>query len=86
MQEFLKMFDILSRKKLNIKQRPLIVMECSVIDDSYMGLGYSEEALHVMKELKQKCFKYNGNFSLLWHNSHFKTEDDKKMFEEIVNA
>lgn len=80
------MFDILNRKKLSLKQRPLIVMECSVIDDSYMGLGYSEEALQVMKELKQKCFKYNGNFSLLWHNNHFKTEEDKKMFEEVVQC
>ena len=80
------MFDILNRKKLSIKQRPLIVMECTIIDKVYMGLGYSEEALKTMKELKEKCFKYNGNFSLLWHNSHFKTEDDKKMFEEIVNA
>jgi len=78
------MFDILNRKKLKIKQKPLIVMECSVIDDFYMGLGYSEEALQTMKELKQKCFKYNGNFSLLWHNSHFKTREDKKIFEEIV--
>ncbi len=80
------MFDILNRKKLSIKQRSLIVMECTIIDDMYMGLGYSEEALQVMKELKQKCFKYNGNFSLLWHNSHFKTEKDKKMFEEIVRC
>jgi len=80
------MFDILNRKKLSLKQRPLIVMECTIIDDSYMGLGYSEEALQVMRDLKQKCFKYNGNFSLLWHNSHFKTEDDKKMFEEIIEC
>ncbi|MFW3344168.1 polysaccharide deacetylase family protein [Aliarcobacter butzleri] len=80
------MFDILNRKKLAIKQRPLVVMECTIIDNMYMGLGYSEEALQVMKELKQKCFKYNGNFSLLWHNSHFKTREDKKMFEDIVNA
>lgn len=80
------MFDILNRKKLAIKQRPLVVMECTIIDDSYMGLGYSEETLQIMKDLKQKCFKYNGNFSLLWHNSHFKTQEDKKMFEEIVNA
>ncbi len=80
------MFDILNRKKLAIKQRPLIVMECTIIDDMYMGLGYSQEALQVMKELKQKCFKYNGNFSLLWHNSHFKTEKDKKMFEDIVRC
>ena len=80
------MFDILNRKKLSLKQRPLIVMECTIIDDMYMGLGYSEKAFEVMQDLKQKCFKYNGNFSLLWHNSHFKTKKDKKMFEDIVNA
>lgn len=80
------MFDFLNRKKLDIKQRPLIVMECSIIDKLYMGLGYGEEALQTMKDLKQKCFKYNGNFSLLWHNSHFKTKEDKKMFEDVVNA
>jgi hypothetical protein len=80
------MFDILNRKKLAIKQRPLIVMECTIIDNMYMGLGYGEEALQVVKKLKQKCFKYNGNFSLLWHNSHLKTREDKKMFEEIINA
>ncbi|MBE0492574.1 MAG: polysaccharide deacetylase family protein [Sulfurospirillum sp.] len=80
------MFDILNRKKLKLKQRPLIVMECSVIDKSYMGLGYTKEALQVMKDLKQKCFKYNGSFSLLWHNSHFKAKEDKKMFEEVVQC
>lgn len=80
------MFDFLNRKKLSLKQQPLIVMECTIIDNMYMGLGYSEEALQVIKDLKQKCFKYNGNFSLLWHNSHFKTRDDKKMFEGVINA
>ena len=80
------MFDFLSRCKLNIKQRPLIVMECTVISDQYMGLGHNAEALQVMKDLKQKCFKYNGSFSLLWHNSYLKTKEDKNIFEKIVNS
>lgn len=80
------MFDILNRKKLAIKQRPLIVMECTVIDNVYMGLGYSEEALQVMKELKQKCFKYNGNFSLLWHNDHLKNIEDRTLIKEILEC
>lgn len=78
------MFDILNRTKLKLKQRPLIVMECTVIDDSYMGLGYSEEVLEVMQDLKQKCFKYNGNFSLLWHNNHLKTKQYKTILERII--
>jgi len=79
------MFDFFNRKKLHIKQKPFIVMECSIINKEYMNLGYSKEALQLMKDLKEKCFKYNGNFSILWHNSHFKTLEDKKFFEEIIN-
>lgn len=78
------MFDILNRKKLNIKQRPLIVMECSVIDAPYMGLGYTKEALALMKKLKERCLQYNGNFSLLWHNNHFNYPEDKKFFKKLV--
>ena len=28
-------------------------MECTIIDKVYMGLGYSEEALKTMKDLKE---------------------------------
>jgi len=80
------MFDFLNRKKLKLKQRPLIVMECSIIDEAFMGLGYSEKTVQIIQDLKQKCFKYNGNFVLLWHNSHLKTNEDRKMFEEVVKC
>lgn len=78
------MFDFLQRQKLKLRQRPLIVMECSVIDDCYMGLGYSYKALKVMQDLKEKCYRYHGNFSLLWHNSHLKKKEDKKFFMELI--
>lgn len=80
------MFDFLTREKLKLRQRPLIVMECTVIDEAYMGLGYTQEAIDLIKNLKKKCFKYDGNFSLLWHNSHFKNIEDKNMFKEILRA
>lgn len=79
------MFDFLQRQKLKLRQRPLIAMECSVIDERYMGLGYSDEALKIMQDLKEKCYRYNGNFSLLWHNSHLKSTEDKKFFMEMLN-
>lgn len=78
------MFDFPQRQKLKLRQRPLIVMECSVIDECYMGFGYSYEALKVMQDLKEKCHRYNGNFSLLWHNSHLKRAEDKKFFMELI--
>lgn len=67
---------------LNIKQRPLIVMECSII--SYLGLGYTSETLELMLELKQRSLKYGGDFRLLWHNSHFSLPQDKDFFVALI--
>jgi hypothetical protein len=74
-----------SQLKLNLKQRPLIVMECSVISDTYLGLGYGVEADRLMGKLKKNSMRYGGNFSLLWHNSHFINQQDKILFEKIVS-
>jgi hypothetical protein len=71
-------------KPLNLKQRPLVLMECSVFADRYMGLGYNDEAMDLMLSLKQKSLAYGGDFTLLWHNSHLSTEMDKKFFAELI--
>jgi len=71
-----------SQKKLNLKQYPLIVMECSVAH--YMGLGYSEQALKHMQDLKKNCQIVNGNFSLLWHNSELYEKNQVNIFKEIL--
>ena len=80
------MFDFLNRTRLNIKQRPLIVMECTVIDELYMGLGYTEQTIKIIKGMKRECAKYNGNFSLLWHNDHFRNVRDKGIFKGVLSC
>ncbi|MBN4078243.1 polysaccharide deacetylase family protein [Nitrospina gracilis] len=71
-------------KPLNVKQQPLVLMECSVFADRYMGLGYNDEAMDLMQSLKEKSLAYGGDFTLLWHNSHLSTELDKKFFAELI--
>jgi len=71
-----------NKKKLNLKQQPLIVMECSVTD--YMGLEYTDSAFKVMQDLKQKCQLFGGTFTLLWHNSELQNEKQINMFKEII--
>jgi hypothetical protein len=73
-----------SQTKLKLKQRPLIVMECSVISDTYMGLGYGEEAKVLMMQLKRASQALGGNFVLLWHNSELQAEKQINMFKEII--
>jgi peptidoglycan/xylan/chitin deacetylase (PgdA/CDA1 family) len=78
------MYDLKERRALKLRQRPLILMECSVIAQRYMGMGYSDAALELMKSYKQTCKRYGGNFTLLWHNSHLTTEHDKRFYLELI--
>lgn len=70
---------------LKICQRPLVLMECSVISPNYLGLGYSREAIDLMLTLKKRALKYGGDFTLLWHNSHLLTAKDREFFQDLVS-
>lgn len=69
---------------LRIRQQPLILMECSVIADRYLGLGYTQDAMDLMLRLKQCALAYGGDFTLLWHNSHLTTAEDRAFFRELI--
>lgn len=58
-------FNILTRKKLKLKERPLVVMDCSLFD--YNSYSYNE-ASKIMNRLQ----KNTNDFTLLWHNSYTK--------------
>jgi len=79
-----RMFDPIKGEMLSIRQRPLVLMESSVISSIYMGLGYTDESISYMSELKQRCYKVGGNFSLLWHNSHLMTDEDKTFYLSLI--
>ncbi|KXJ57070.1 MAG: hypothetical protein AXW17_13275 [Colwellia sp. Phe_37] len=80
------MFDPVKGEMLAIRQRPLVLMECSVLSPIYMGMGYTDEALKYMNELKQRCYKVGGNFTLLWHNSHLLTDEDKSFYLSLIGS
>jgi hypothetical protein len=77
-------YDLEARRVLPILERPLIVMECSVIDREYMGLGSGEEAFKVMTRLAQTCRAFNGDFTLLWHNSRLILPAERRLFETVT--
>ena len=62
----------------------MIVLECSVIAERYLGLGYSEQALALMLGYRDTCHRFKGDFTLLWHNSHFSQEADWRFYEALV--
>jgi hypothetical protein len=78
------LYDLQQRRPLRLRERPLVVMECSVIAERYLGLGYSEEALDRMKGLRDTCQRFGGDFTLLWHNSHLGSAADRRFYRELT--
>ncbi|UZE95158.1 polysaccharide deacetylase family protein [Alkalimarinus alittae] len=78
-------YDLLNRTKLNLKEIPLIVMESSVIDKQYMGLGTGEPALEYILLLKKTCQKFNGNFCILWHNHRLIKKNELTLYTKVLS-
>ena len=77
-------FNILTRKKLKLKEMPLTVMEVSMV--GYQNLTPEIMWKRIVK-LINKVKKYNGKFILLWHNSNFNSNfwvKYKIIYEEII--
>ena len=79
-----RLYDLHERRPLRLRERPLILMECSVIAKRYMGLGYSDQALALMQGYWATCQRFGGDFTLLWHNSHLGNTADRRFYQELV--
>ncbi|WP_316346898.1 polysaccharide deacetylase family protein [Desulfuromonas acetoxidans] len=79
-------FEPKKQEILKLRIRPLVVMECTVMDSRYMGLGVSDGALKKFMRLKQVCRAVDGNFTLLWHNTSLTTKQKRLLYEEIVSS
>lgn len=76
-------FNLITGKRLNLIEYPLIIMECSGLDSSYMNLS-REEMLTRSNKLKKCCQKYEGNFIILWHNTMFIRDKDVELYKKIL--
>lgn len=79
-------FNILKRQRLNLRERPLLVMECTVIDERYMNMGTGEKAFSFIKSIKDTCRKYNGDFVVLWHNTRFIDQEERHLYNQLLQA
>ncbi len=79
-------FDPIEDRALSIRVRPLIVMDCSVTDAPYMGLGTGAAALDAITRVKAACRAVGGDFTILWHNSELVRADQRALYEAALDA
>lgn len=73
-------FNFTTFTEFKIKIKPLILMEASSL--YYMNYDIMQTKNYIL-HLIQQCFKVNGEFTLLWHNSEL-DEKNKKIYYECV--
>jgi hypothetical protein len=76
-------YNLVSRERLKLRERPLIVMDTTLY--SYMRLG-QQELIDATVGLAATCRRFGGNFTLLWHNSNLLTGEGKEAYQSIVEA
>lgn len=80
-----KLFDPIERREVNLIERPLMLMDVTLVDKHYMDYGYSQKAYETIQNLKEQCALYGGSFNFLWHNSHLSTDEDRALFEYCID-
>lgn len=64
------LFDFNKNQCSEVLELPLIVMDVSMRNTEYMGIS-QERALETIFELIDEIRKFNGIFTILWHNTYF---------------
>ncbi len=77
-------FDSVAGEILKYRIRPLVMMEATLLDSTYLGIGANNESLKIIQRLKEACRKVNGMFTLLWHNSSLITSSERRLFQSAV--
>lgn len=76
-------FNLKTRRTLKLKERPLIVMDRTILASSYLDLTH-KQALQEISILKDHCKMFNGNFTILWHNDGLVNKQDIELFQDII--
>ena len=78
-------FNLCSRNPLQLRERPLVVMETSLFSERYMNLS-ARAALDTIDRLSATCRLFGGSFTLLWHNHELAQGRQKNLYRAALEA
>jgi len=79
-----RVFDVMKRKKMQLIERPLVIMEGTLKGKNYRNFS-TENAKQIYEYYLRISKKYNSKITLLWHNSSFDEKGIWKNWESLYN-
>ena len=77
-------FDLQNRRRLNLQEKPLLIMDKTLFSPGYMALSF-EKALEAVEGIARVCRIFQGNFTLLWHNNFLQDPIHRELFLASLN-
>ncbi len=74
-------FDLVARQPLRLLERPLVIMEQSLFSDRP---GKDAHGLDMLRRLRERCRLFDGNFTILWHNSRLASQRERRLYASAV--
>jgi peptidoglycan/xylan/chitin deacetylase (PgdA/CDA1 family) len=74
-------FDLRTRRRLSLRERPLVAMEGSLLLS--MGVGEREAAAELVR-LRETCRRFDGAFTILWHNNLLASPRKRRAYLEAL--
>jgi hypothetical protein len=72
-------FDFIERKRLKVKEKPLLIMEKTLLKRNYMNLS-EEKFEDYVNKLRNTTKRYNGDFIVLWHTNNLIERHSKQLY------
>jgi hypothetical protein len=71
------------RQRLRLRERPLVAMESSLLSYQKLRLDRAEQAL---LDLSATCRRYDGDFTLLWHNAMLVGKEARAVYARVAST
>ena len=75
-------FNLITSERLRLRERPLVVMDASLL--SYQRLR-PDQAVEQIEKLKERCRRVNGEFTLLWHNDRLLSRRARQAYDRAIS-
>jgi hypothetical protein len=76
-------FDLVDRRALTLRERPLLVMDATLV--GYLGLDL-DEATRRIEAIVEECRIHEGDAVLLYHNNTLPGDRFERHYLELVDS
>lgn len=78
-------FDLGTREVLPLRERPLVAMDVTLLSPLYEGVC-EDDLPQKVASLAATCRRFEGDFTLLWHNNDLGRAKTAELFRQVIVA